>query len=350
MGSRLLVDHIQCRYGPQPVLDELSFAVDAGEIACLLGPSGCGKTTVLHAIGGFIPLYAGQIVLDGRAVSRPGHLLPPERRRVGRVFQDYALFPHLSVQDNIAFGVAWLPARERRQNVARMLELVRLSDVGTRYPHELSGGQQQRVALARGLAPRPLLLLMDEPFSNLDSELGRQLCREVRGILKQEGMTAIVVTHDTDEATLIGDRVGILAEQRLQQWDTPLKLYRCPRNRLVAKAVGRGQSIPAWALGPNRIATELGVVAIAEPSSCWRPGDRLELFLSPDEVRIDSVHPAIKGEVVRRLFLGASTEYTLKLPSGQLVTAASPHGVEYMEGRELGLRIRTDHPVVFDTG
>ncbi|MGX9936391.1 ABC transporter ATP-binding protein [Advenella kashmirensis] len=200
------------------VVDGYTMQVPAGEIVCLLGPSGCGKTTVLRAIAGFEPVYAGQILLDGQVIAEPGRMVEPEHRRIGMMFQDYALFPHLTIEQNVAFGLRRQPQQVRRQRVDELLELVRLSDLRDRYPHELSGGQQQRIALVRSLAPSPKLLLLDEAFSNLDTEIRRQLVVEVRSILKYSGISAILVTHNMEEAEAIADHIGMMKDGKLQAW------------------------------------------------------------------------------------------------------------------------------------
>ncbi|WP_126285462.1 ABC transporter ATP-binding protein [Burkholderia stagnalis] len=225
--------------GRRTVVDGLGLALPRGDIGCLLGASGCGKTTVLRAIAGFEPVRAGRIVLDGVPVASPSIDVPPERRRIGMMFQDYALFPHLSAADNVAFGLRRQPAAERRARVAEMLALVGLADAAGAYPHELSGGQQQRVALARALAPSPELLLLDEPFSNLDVDTRERLAFELRDILKRTGHTAILVTHNQAEAFAIADRIGVMQHGRLAQWDTPYALHHAPASAFVADFVRR---------------------------------------------------------------------------------------------------------------
>ncbi|KWK86485.1 ABC transporter ATP-binding protein [Burkholderia ubonensis] len=224
-------------HGPRTVVDGLSLALARGDIGCLLGASGCGKTTVLRAIAGFEPVRAGRILLDGAPIATPTLDVPPERRRIGMMFQDYALFPHLSAADNVGFGLRRQPKAARRARVAQMLELVGLAHAAGAYPHELSGGQQQRVALARALAPSPELLLLDEPFSNLDVDTRERLAFEVRDILKETGHTAIVVTHNQAEAVALGDRIGVMHEGRLAQWDTPYVLRHAPADAFVASFV-----------------------------------------------------------------------------------------------------------------
>ena len=212
----LVVDDIALRYGRRAILEHLSFALPQGGIACLLGPSGCGKTTALRAIAGFEPISEGAIRLAGKVLSASGRIIPPEKRRIGMVFQDYALFPHLTVAQNVGFGLRGRSHADER--VAEMLDTVGLAHAGQRFPHELSGGQQQRVALARALAPQPSILLLDEPFSNLDVALRERLAGEVRDILKATNTTAVLVTHDQHEAFAMADVIGGMADGHLQQW------------------------------------------------------------------------------------------------------------------------------------
>lgn len=243
MSELLKLDQISLAYDTQngvvPVVDNLSLSLEKGHIGCLLGASGCGKTTVLRAIAGFEPLRAGSISLGATVLSSDSQKVEPEHRNVGMMFQDYALFPHLSVENNIAFGLRrWHPQR-RKLRVNELLCLAGLESSGHRYPHELSGGQQQRVALARALAPEPELLLLDEPFSNLDVDTRERLAFEVRDILKKTGHTAILVTHNQAEAFAIADRIGVMKDGVIAQWDTPYGIHNSPINAFVADFVKR---------------------------------------------------------------------------------------------------------------
>ena len=221
------------------VVNQLDLQLEQGEIGCLLGASGCGKTTILRAIAGFEPLQNGTIRLDGRELSAGSQQIAPEQRGVGMMFQDYALFPHLTVEKNISFGLRRWNKQERIARVDEMLELVGLQAERKRYPHELSGGQQQRVALARALAPSPSLLLLDEPFSNLDVDTRERLAFEVRDILKQAGLTALLVTHNQAEAFAIADCIGVMQQGQIVQWGTPLQLHEQPANDFVAEFIRR---------------------------------------------------------------------------------------------------------------
>mgnify|MGYP001587498343 FL=1 len=256
----LKVEDVSAGYGDAHVIQSLTFLVNRGEIVSLLGPSGCGKTTALRAIAGFEPISKGEILIAQRPASAPGMTIPPEQRSIGMVFQDFALFPHLTIADNIAFGLRKLAAVDRRVQVRHLLDATGLGGMGERYPHELSGGQQQRVALARALAPRPTLLLMDEPFSNLDVELRERLSVEVRDLLKSEGISGILVTHDQHEAFAVSDKVGVMRDGRILQWDTPYNLYHQPSERFVADFIGQGRFIPGIVRTPQAFETELGLL------------------------------------------------------------------------------------------
>ena len=337
----LEVENLRHAYGEQEVVRGLSFSVAHGAIGCLLGPSGCGKTTVLRCIAGFEGIREGEIRLAGRTVSGAGVMVPPEKRRIGMVFQDYALFPHLAVAGNIAFGLHALPPAERSARVRELAQLVGLSGVLDKYPHEISGGQQQRVALARALAPRPELLLLDEPFSNLDVDLRERLSLEVREIIKASGATAVLVTHDQQEAFSMADEIGILHEGRIQQWDSPYNLYHRPANRFVADFVGQGVFLPAKALNGRQLQIELGVLQGDSQGL-----ENLEVLLRPDDVVHDDAAPT-QAEVVHKAFRGAEILYTLRLASGQKVLALVPSHHNHALGEKIGIRLDADHVVAF---
>ncbi|WP_374584043.1 ABC transporter ATP-binding protein [Pseudoduganella sp.] len=338
------LQQISYAFGSHTVVDRLSLQLAAGSIACLLGPSGCGKTTVLRCIAGFEQVAQGSIALDGEIVARQGLHIAPEQRRVGMVFQDYALFPHLTVAENIGFGLA---RAERAARVASLLQTVGLAGQGGRYPHELSGGQQQRVALARALAPRPRLLLLDEPFSNLDVELRERLAQEVRQILRAEGVSAILVTHDQHEAFAFADQVAVMHEGRIQQWDTPYNLYHRPANRFVADFVGQGVFLPGEVQADGRIRMELGILPAQGERGA--PGQPMQVLLRPDDVLHDDASP-LTAEVVGKTFRGAEFLYTLRLASGAQVLSLVPSHHNHALGERIGIVLGAEHVVAFDTG
>lgn len=345
MSSLLELKNIECRYGKHVAVHELSMHVNQGSLVCLLGPSGCGKTTALRAIAGFEPVISGEIILNDRVISRPGLTLAPEQRHLGMVFQDYALFPHLDVSANIAFGLRGLPSASRQEIIGRMLEVVGLEGLGKRYPHELSGGQQQRVALARALAPRPALILMDEPFSNLDVDMRERLSLEVRTILKNQGTTGILVTHDQHEAFALGDQIGVMHEGRLLQWDTPYNLYHEPASRFVADFIGQGIFLRGTLLTPDSVQTEIGVIK-GNRAYDWPSGAQVDLLVRPDDIVHDDNAP-MRAEVIQKAFKGAEIMYTLRLPTGSKVLSMFPSHHNHAIGEQVGIKIEVDHMVAF---
>jgi iron(III) transport system ATP-binding protein len=339
----------------RPTVRGISLSLAQGEIGCLLGASGCGKTTVLRAIAGFIGIGTGSIELAGDTVARPGSNIPPEARQVGMVFQDFALFPHLNVQQNVGFGLTKLPASERAARIAKLLDLTKLAGMAQRMPHELSGGQQQRVALARALAPQPAVLLMDEPFSSLDVELREQLSLEVRAILKATQTTAILVTHDQREAFAMSDAIGVIRDGTIEQWDSAYNLYHRPASRYVADFVGEGAFLPGEMHLPvggdhQHVHIELGW--ITPPDKCNHthlPPQQIDVLLRPDDVVHDD-DAQTKGTIVRKAFRGADFLYTLKLASGREVLALVPSHHDHAIGEAIGIRLEADHVVTFERG
>lgn len=338
------VDQLSVRYGNTLVVDRLSFSLAAGEIGCLLGASGCGKTTVLRAIAGFEPLSAGEIRVAGTVFARAGYQMAAHRRGIGMVFQDYALFPHLTVAGNVGFGLEPLADGVRRERVAGLLELVGLAGREAVYPHELSGGQQQRVALARALAPRPRLLLLDEPFSNLDVMLRETLGQEVRQILKRENVAAVLVTHDQREAFAIADQVGVMRGGRIEQWATPYALYHAPATRFVADFVGEGALLTGVMAADGRIDAGDGIDChggMALPA-----GAAVDVLLRPDDVVIDPAAP-LRAEVVSRVFRGAEFLYALRLSSGRELLSLMPSHARHEPGEQVGFRLDVQGVALF---
>jgi iron(III) transport system ATP-binding protein len=337
----------------QPAVKEVSFGLRAGDIGVLIGPSGCGKTTLLRAVAGLEPVTSGTIKLSGNVVSAAGQLVAPEARRIGMVFQDYALFPHLDVRHNVGFGIHHLPRAERSSRVAEVLALVGLSGSEARYPHELSGGQQQRVALARALAPKPQLLLLDEPFSNLDVDLRERLAHEVRTILKAAKATALFVTHDQLEAFAIGDTIGVMHEGQLHQWDDAYSLYHRPATRFVADFIGHGVFTPATLreVGGNRVVVHTALGDLPDVAECPLPGafpsGECDVLLRADDIVHDDNAP-VKAEIMRKAFRGSEFLYTLRLHTGETVLAHVPSHHDHKIGEWIGIRAEVDHVVTFE--
>jgi len=336
---------------PSPSVDGVSLGLRAGEIGVMIGPSGCGKTTLLRAVAGLEPLASGEVWLASTLVSSVQVHLPAEDRRVGMVFQDYALFPHMTVGKNIEFGLHGWSASQRKTRVGDVLDLVGMASNAGRYPHELSGGQQQRVALARALAPQPHLLLLDEPFSNLDVEMRERLALEVRGILKEARTTALLVTHDQQEAFAMGDRVGVMEHGQLHQWDDGYSLYHRPTTRFVASFIGHGQFASAryaQSSGVRELRTPLGNFssqAHSQGVDCGSDGT-CDVLLRADDIFIDMESP-FKADLVQMTFRGSEFLYTLRLDTGETVLASVLKHQGHSVGDRVGIRAELEHIVTF---
>ncbi|MCV6636874.1 ABC transporter ATP-binding protein [Candidatus Albibeggiatoa sp. nov. NOAA] len=345
-NSQLQVNQIEVGYAQHTIISELSFSLTQGDIACLLGPSGCGKSTLLRAIAGFEPVRNGEIVLHGRQVSSSKTTVQPEKRKVGMVFQDFALFPHLTVARNVTFGLRGFSVAEQQQRVDHLLELVGLADFKHAYPHQLSGGQQQRVALIRAIAPRPELLLLDEPFSSMDIELREQLAFEVRALLKQDGITAIMVTHDQMEAFAFADWVGVMQQGQLLQWGSAYELYHQPVNHFVAEFIGQGVLLAGKVQDSHQIMTDLGMLKNGKLPSHITIGDDIHVLLRPDDVIYDGNSP-VKGKIIEKRFRGAEYLYTLQLQNGSEVFCLVPsHHHNHALHEEIGVQLDIEHLVV----
>lgn len=341
----LTLESVEARFGKQVIVDQLGFHLGEGEIGCLLGPSGCGKTTLLRTIAGFEPISAGNIQLNQQTISTPEQQLPPEQRHVGMVFQDFALFPHLNVFDNIAFGIRKHSLSEQKQRVKQLLEHVGLAAYEKRYPHQLSGGQQQRIALARALAPKPRLLLMDEPFSSLDAVLRESLANDMRQLIKDEGITALLVTHDQQEAFVMADRAGVMYQGKLLQWSTPYGLYHEPNHPFVANFIGSGVLLPGTVESSSIVNTAVGELH-CHCLSTQTVGNRVDVLIRPDDILIDA-NSSRRATIIAKGFRGAHFLYTVALADGsQLFCMTSSHQ-QYALGEQVGLSLNMDHLVYF---
>lgn len=334
-----------------PAVDNVTLSLRAGDIGVLIGPSGCGKTTLLRAVAGLERVSGGTIAIERDPVSQAGLHVPAELRRIGMVFQDYALFPHLDIARNVGFGIHQLSKADRASRVADVLALVGLAGMENRFPHELSGGQQQRVALARALAPRPRLLLLDEPFSNLDVDLRERLAHEVRGILKAAGATALFVTHDQLEAFAIGDVIGVMHQGKLHQWDDAYALYHRPATRFVAEFIGHGVFTPAQiSMQGNDVVVHTPLGALHDLEECPLPsayeGGLCDVLLRADDIVHDDGAP-VKAQIVRKAFRGSEFLYTLRLDSGDTLMTHVPSHHNHAVGEWIGIRPEVDHVVTF---
>ena len=344
-GKFLSVDSISAAYDKALVIDDISFNLNEGELACLLGPSGCGKTTILRAISGFQNIESGNITLDQNILASKSINVLPEKRNVGMVFQEHALFPHLTLAKNISFGLHKLSKNEQQKKTQTMLDLIGMPEYGDRYPHELSGGQAQRVALARAIAPQPKLLLLDEPFSNLDTELRESLGYEIRNLLKELGITSIMVTHDQHDAFALGDTVGVMSQGQLLQWDTSFNLYHAPNSRFVANFIGDGVFVKGTLIKEDTVSTQFGEIK-GEKVGALINGKEIDLLIRPDDVSVNA-NSSIRGQVIRKAFKGAQTLYTLKFETGEQLMSLMPSHDDYEVDDLIGVTINPDHLVCF---
>ncbi|RXJ72459.1 ABC transporter [Veronia nyctiphanis] len=339
MTDALTVNNLICRYNGQAVLDDLTFNVEKGEIVCLLGASGCGKTTLLKSIAGLLPLDDGRMTINGRTIVDDKMNVPPEQRNIGMIFQDYALFPHLTVAKNISFGLKRESQADTKSRVTEMLALVKLDGLESRYPHQLSGGQQQRVAIARALASKPDLLLLDEPFSNIDTQVRHSLIKEIRKIFKEQGVTSIFVTHSREEAFAFADKLAVMNQGIIEQYGSTSELYYHPRSRFVADFLGHGSYVPVTVNGSAKMTTPLGDWSLDEkPDS----GD-LSWLIRPQNLKIipDASGDGVISDVQ---FMGDNCRYQVDI-KGQSLMVYSNEVLGY--GDKVNVDIRPHAPVLF---
>ncbi len=328
MSAAIRLDGISKSFGATRAVEDVTLEVERGELMAVLGPSGCGKTTLLRLIAGFEAPDGGSVEVGQETVAGPGRLVPPEQRRVGMVFQDYALFPHLSVEANVAFGLSRRTREERHSLTRRTVELVGLQHKTTRHPHELSGGERQRVALARALAPEPEVVLLDEPFSSLDATLRADLRREVELILRDAEATALLVTHDQEEALSLADRLAVMREGRIVQVDAPEEVYGRPASRWAAQFVGE-VNVLAGVAREGGVETELGRFDLRAPAT-----GTVHVAVRPEQLELSARHDG-NAEVVAREFRGHDVLYRLRHEGGRTVLVQLPS----LELYEVGARV-----------
>ena len=339
----LELDRITCGYQPDvPTVKNLSLHLQPGNILCLLGPSGCGKTTTLRAIAGFEKLTAGEIRLQSQILASTSVHVPAEQRRIGMVFQEYALFPHMSVEANMAFGLYHWAAADRQARVQELLDVVGLQGLDHRFPHELSGGQQQRVAIARALAPKPLMLLLDEPFSNLDPDMTIKMRQELSRILRHTQTTAILVTHDHEEAFAMADQVAVMQDGVLIQCDTPEEIYQQPSSAFVAEFIGQANMIPGI-IHNGHIETEIGPLP---HQSDVQSESRALVMIRPTDIQLTPSESGL-GRIESRQFQGSQTLYAIRLKSGQLIHCCMKPIPVYNIKTAVDIHVTTSHTILF---
>ncbi len=345
MTSAVEIKNLSISIDGKQILDDVSFSLGESAIAGILGPSGCGKTTLLRCVAGFEQQQRGEVWLNGVRASNPSHLLPVEQREIGMVFQDYALFPHLTVAENIVFGLKNRQSKQVQERLGELLELLSLQEHVKKHPHRLSGGQQQRVALARAMAPRPRVMLLDEPFASLDVELREQIAHELRSILKHDGITTIMVSHNQLEAFAMADVVGVMDKGRLLQWDSAFNLYHEPKTEDVADMIGEGVFINGEVIADNSVKTEIGIIESHVPQQ-FEIGTKVDVLIRPDDILHDDESP-MQACVIDKAFRGANFMYTLQSKSGARLLSLVPSHHNHPINEPIGIRLDIDHLVVF---
>ncbi|CAH0526901.1 ABC transporter ATP-binding protein [Vibrio hippocampi] len=343
MTRALTIENLSCQYDSQTILEALSLQVNQGEIVCLLGASGCGKTTLLKAIAGLLPLSEGTLKLGDRVIDNGDVWTPPEQRNIGMIFQDYALFPHLTVAKNVAFGLKQYSAHEVEAIVKEMLALVHLSDFADRYPHQLSGGQQQRVAIARSLAYKPDLLLLDEPFSNIDTQVRHELIQEIRKIFKAQGVTAIFVTHSREEAFAFADKMAVMNKGVIEQYGTASELYFSPSSQFVADFLGGGSYLEATHKSSGTFETKIGDITLSDAMKL-ESNIACQLLLRPQHIKLYQAEES-DYQVVEQQFMGDHCRYLVDA-AGMRLLATSNQALAV--GDNVNLDIDSQHLVVFE--
>ncbi|WP_159900692.1 ABC transporter ATP-binding protein [Salinirussus salinus] len=345
----LELDGVTKEFGTETAVADLSLSVYEGELLTLLGPSGCGKTTTLRILAGLETPTSGTVTLTGERVAGPGTFVDPEQRDVGLVFQDYALFPHLTAAENVAFGLTDEDESERETRVAELLDLVGLDQYRDHRPGQLSGGQQQRIALARSLAPEPAVLLLDEPFSNLDISLREEMRQEVRRILKEAGVTAVSVTHDQEEALSISDRVAVMTDGQVEQVGEPRSVFEDPRSRFVANFLGRASFLPGR-VEDDAVETPLGSVGtdrLNGPADAY-DGASIEVLVRPDDLRaVPANESTADGRIVGRQYLGPNFIYAVEIDDGATLRCLHNHVESLEDGLPVSVDIVADHSLAW---
>ena len=345
MTNLLELKNLSVSLDNTPIVQEVSLSLAEGQIGCLLGPSGCGKTTLLRTIAGFLKPNEGQVYIGNKVVSDANSMEPVERRQVGMVFQDYALFPHLSIAENIAFGLNKSSSKEQKIRVNQLAELLDIAPFLKTYPHKLSGGQQQRVALARAIAPSPRLLLLDEPFASLDVVLREQIAREIRQVLQHEGITTMLVSHNQHEAFAMADIIGVMGGGRLLQWGEAFNFYHNPNSPYVADFVGEGVMLKGTVINENSVETNAGTLSNGSNHGL-APGETVRILVRPEDVIVDE-SSTLKAKVVERVFRGANFLYVLSLEGSDQLLSLETSNCPQPLGSHIPISVQPSRLIVF---
>ena len=351
MNKKLIISDLSLVFGDDKdsskILSNINFDLEESEIGCILGPSGCGKTSLLRAIAGFENIISGTILKDGVCISNNLENTSVQNRKMGMVFQDYALFPNMDIKSNIAFGLKDKTKVDKEVRVNYLLDLVNLNKYKDKYPHELSGGEQQRVALIRALAPSPEILLLDEPFSNIDADIKENLVSDVRDLLKELSITSIIVTHDQHEAFNIADKIAIMNNGKIEQIGNAYDIYHKPVNKFVADFVGLGVFVPITKNKDENLETPLGLLDTTKFQDCEIHSKNLQMLLRPDDI-IHNDESSTKAVVIEKQFRGAEFLYKLLYNDKYPLLCYAPSHHNHKIGESIGIELEIEHYVIFE--
>ena len=341
---KLSVSQISFSIDGNKILDNLNFEVAEKDIVSIIGPSASGKSSLLRLIAGFETIDSGKIKINNIIVDNNQKFIKPQNRNIGIIFQDLALFPHLNCKDNITFGISKWPKNKKDMRLTRLMDLLNITEISNKYPHEISGGQQQRVAIARALAPKPEILLLDEPFSALDEELKEQLMLDVKNLLKEENITSIVITHNIKEAFQLSDKIAYLSEKKILQYDTPYDMYHKPSTKEIANFCGIGSFLKGTVVDANHVSTSLGV--LFGKTIPYVKGEIVYIMIRPDDVIHDD-NSAASAKVIEKNFHGADFLYKLELKDGQNIFCYTPSHHNHSINEIIGIKAQIDHLILF---
>ena len=346
-NTKLQIKNISLNFGDEEIIKNLTMDVSENEVTSVLGASASGKSSLLRVIGGFENIDSGEIILNQKTVNNQQKTIQPEFRNIGIIFQDLSLFPHLTVSQNIAFGISNATNKEKLERCNELQYILEIDEISEKYPHQISGGQQQRVAIARAIAPKPELLLLDEPFSALDEELKEQLLQDVKKLLKSEKITTILITHNIKEAFGLSDKIAFLSDKKIIQYDTPYDIYHKPFSREIANFFGISSYIKGKVLDKNHVATSLGTI-FGQTTAPYNNGQDIEVLIRPDDIIHDDNAPD-SAKVIEKIFHGSDFLYKLELNDGQHIFCYTPSHHDHSLNETIGITMQIDHLILFDT-